>query len=65
MPLSAFSGSIEGQVTIVTGAASGMGRATSYLFGDEGARIELLDISEKPLWQVVTEMTDVGDESKG
>ena len=48
MPLSALSRSTEGQVKIVTGAVSGMGRATSYLFGDEGARIALLDISEEP-----------------
>ena len=39
--LSKLSRSIEGKVAVVTGAASGMGRATAYLFGDEGARVAI------------------------
>ena len=65
MPLSTLSRSIEGQVAIVTGVASGMGRATARLFGDEGVRVALIDISEVRLRQVVTEMTDVGYDAKG
>ena len=65
MSLSTLSRSIEGEVAIVTGAASGMGRATAHLFGDEGAKVALIDVNDKPLQQVVTEMTDVGYDAKG
>ncbi len=65
MPLSSLSRSISGQVAIVTGAASGMGRATAHLFGDEGARVALVDINEGPLQTVVKEMTDEGYDAKG
>src|SRR4051794_13014388 len=41
-----LSRSIEGKVAIVTGAASGMGKATAELFADEGAHVALLDRSE-------------------
>jgi 3-oxoacyl-[acyl-carrier protein] reductase len=65
MSLSTLSRSIEGEVAIVTGAASGMGRATAHLFGDEGARVALIDINVAPLQTVVGEMTDVGYDAKG
>ena len=65
MPLTELSRSIRGEVAIVTGAASGMGRATSHLFGDEGARVALVDINEEPLQKVVGEMTDVGYDVRG
>jgi 3-oxoacyl-[acyl-carrier protein] reductase len=35
--------SIAGRVVVVTGAASGMGRAVAMLFGSEGARVAALD----------------------
>ncbi len=41
--LSQLDRSIEGRVAIVTGAASGMGRATAYLFADEGAKVAVVD----------------------
>lgn len=65
MALSKLSRSIDGEVAIVTGAASGMGRATAHLFGDEGARVALIDINEEPLQVVVKEMTDVGYDARG
>ncbi len=65
MKLTSLSRSIEGEVAIVTGAASGMGRATAHLFGDEGARVALIDINEEPLQAVVKEMTDAGYDAKG
>lgn len=65
MPLSKLSRSIKGEVAIVTGAASGMGRATAHLFGDEGARVALIDINEEPLQAVVKEMTDAGYDARG
>lgn len=65
MPLTSLSRSIEGEVAIVTGAASGIGRATAHLFGDEGARVALIDINEGPLQDAVKEMTDAGCDAKG
>ena len=65
MALSTLSRSIQGEVAIVTGAASGMGRATAHLFGDEGARVALIDINEEPLRAVVKEMTNVSYDSRG
>jgi NAD(P)-dependent dehydrogenase (short-subunit alcohol dehydrogenase family) len=38
---------LEGKVAVVTGASSGIGRATSLLFGEEGARVVASDIEEK------------------
>ena len=60
MSLTRLSRSIQGKVAIVTGAASGMGRATAHLFGDEGARVALIDINAEPLDAVVKEMPGVG-----
>lgn len=65
MPLSRLSRSIRGKVAIVTGAASGMGRATAHLFGDEGARVAAIDLNRERLEAVVKEMTDTGYDARG
>lgn len=62
--LSKLSRSIENKVAIVTGAASGMGRATSRLFADEGARVAALDVSAESLTRVVEEINDAGGEAR-
>src|SRR6266849_1973676 len=41
--MSELSRSVAGRVVVVTGAASGMGRAIAELFGAEGARVAALD----------------------
>ena len=60
--LSQLSRSINGSVAIVTGAASGMGRATAHLLADEGARLALVDINAEGLETVAREVRSVGAE---
>lgn len=55
--LSALSRSVRGKVVIVTGAASGMGRATAHLFADEGARVVVADLGRERVAAVVDEIT--------
>ena len=56
MGLSSLSRSIEGQVALITGAASGMGRAAARLFADEGARVACVDVTDK-VGEVAEEIT--------
>jgi 3-oxoacyl-[acyl-carrier protein] reductase len=60
--LSKLSRSINGSVAIITGAASGMGRATAHLFADEGARLVIIDINTAALQSVAEEVQGVGAE---
>ena len=57
--LTALSRSVAGKRVIVTGAASGMGRATAHLFADEGARVAVVDLGEPRVQAVVDEITAV------
>ncbi|HEY4331797.1 MAG TPA: SDR family NAD(P)-dependent oxidoreductase [Ilumatobacteraceae bacterium] len=57
--LTSLSRSIAGRRAIVTGAASGMGRATAHLFADEGARVAVVDIGEARVEAVVGEIRAV------
>src|ERR1700733_3730669 len=38
-------GKLDGKVAIVTGAGSGMGRASALLFAEEGAKVVCADVS--------------------
>ena len=60
--LTKLSRSISGSVAIVTGAASGMGRATAQLFADEGARVAIIDLNGEALQDVAAELEGVGAE---
>ena len=62
--LSKLSRSIEGRVAIVTGAASGMGRATAILFADEGARVALVDRNADGVETVAAEIRAAGGDAR-
>ena len=49
---------------IVTGAGSGMGRATAHLFADEGARVAAVDVTQDGLLAVVAEISAAGGSAK-
>ena len=63
--LTQLSRSIQGKVALVTGAASGMGRATAYLFADEGARVAAVDVNPQGVEDVVGEIQKAGGEAQG
>jgi 3-oxoacyl-[acyl-carrier protein] reductase len=57
--------SIGGRTAIVTGAASGMGRAIAMLFAADGARVALVDRAPAALDAVVGEITAAGGVARG
>lgn len=56
---------INGKVAVVTGGASGIGRATALALAAEGARVVVADIEQPPLDTVVTEIESAGGEAIG
>ncbi len=56
--LTALSRSVAGARVIVTGAASGMGRATARLFADEGARVAVVDLNAEAVAAVEDEIRE-------
>ncbi len=63
--LSTLSRSIEGRVALVTGAASGMGRATAHLLADEGVLVAVTDLRSELVQTVVDEITGAGQSAAG
>jgi 3-oxoacyl-[acyl-carrier protein] reductase len=57
--------SVAGRVAIVTGAASGMGRATAHLLADEGAHVAVTDVHRAGVDAVVDEITAAGGTAVG
>ena len=55
-----LSRSIAGSRAIITGAASGIGRATAHLFADEAARLALVDINAQALDDLHAELSGAG-----
>lgn len=54
---------LDGKVAIITGAGSGMGRATSLLFAREGAKIAAVDINEKSAAETAAEIERKGGQA--
>ena len=55
-----LSRSVKGLIVLVTGAASGMGRATAHVFADEGAKVAVTDVDGGGAAKVAGEITEVG-----
>lgn len=51
---------LEGKVALITGAGSGIGRATALMFGREGAAVAINDLNMKGLEAVADEVRKLG-----
>ena len=63
--LSQYSRSVAGKVVLITGAASGMGRAEAHLFADEGAKVAVTDLTQDSVDAVVAEIDGAGGIANG
>jgi len=52
--------SLINKKAVVTGAASGIGKAIAIVFAKQGAQVELLDMNEQGLQETGKEITDAG-----
>jgi NAD(P)-dependent dehydrogenase (short-subunit alcohol dehydrogenase family) len=55
-------GALDGKVAIITGAATGIGRASAVLFAQAGARLVVTDVREEELTRTVDVVRGVGGE---
>jgi NAD(P)-dependent dehydrogenase (short-subunit alcohol dehydrogenase family) len=58
------SGALRGKVAIITGAATGIGRASALLFARAGARVALADLREPELARTVAEVRAAGGQAE-
>ncbi len=56
-------GKLDNKVAIVTGAASGMGRATAALLASEGAKVVVADLDEAGAAETVSQIASAGGEA--
>lgn len=52
--------SLINKKAVITGAASGIGKAIAIVFAKQGAQVELLDMNEQGLQETAKEITDAG-----
>ena len=62
---SILSRSVRGLTVLVTGAASGMGRATAEVFASEGANVAATDVTEAAVRPVVDMLKGRGLSAEG
>jgi NAD(P)-dependent dehydrogenase (short-subunit alcohol dehydrogenase family) len=55
---------VDGEVALVTGAGSGIGRAAALLFAAEGARVVVADLSADGAQKVADEIVESGGEAE-
>jgi 3-oxoacyl-[acyl-carrier protein] reductase len=60
-----LSRSVKDRAVLITGAASGMGRATAHVFAQEGALVAVTDINESGVARVVDEIQSEGGKAHG
>jgi len=51
---------LEGKVAIITGAASGIGKASAHLFTQEGAKVAVADIDSSKGQEAVRQIKEAG-----
>ena len=56
---------LDGKVAVVTGGASGIGRAIAERFAESGASVRVFDIDERAASVVATEIAGNGSDAKG
>jgi NAD(P)-dependent dehydrogenase (short-subunit alcohol dehydrogenase family) len=56
---------LQGKTAVITGAASGMGKAMAVLFAQEGAQVVVADINEAAVNAIVDEISVAGGRRRG
>jgi 3-oxoacyl-[acyl-carrier protein] reductase len=64
MPNLTLTRSLKGRTALVTGAGSGMGRATAKILAAEGARVAVTDINEEAAKKVAEDIRSAGGEAR-
>ena len=56
---------MKDHVVLITGAGSGIGRASAHLFADHGSYVAVTDIEAQSVEKVVEEINESGGKAKG